>query len=185
MRSLESRIEDYKQASPKPNKFFFNISESNARHPYSSWFFKNYIHWDEDWCRWITAILSFEVRGCLDYLEIYKPRMDNERPPAESVANCIGTITHIPRIVQDFHTAGLPVWFLRPSTFWDSPIRCNILEIVTPLDPANLLCLSDHYPPFSAIFCGLGNDPLRHTAFYDHSQMSLVFKDPFKGSIGY
>ena len=53
-----------------------------------------------------------EIYGCLDYLEIYKPRMDRRRPPAESIVNCIGAITNIPRIVQDFYMAGLPVWFL-------------------------------------------------------------------------
>jgi hypothetical protein len=110
-----------------------------------------------------------EIYGCLDYLEIYKPCMDRERPPAESVTNCIGVITNIPHIVQDFCTAGLPVWFLRPSSAWDSTIRCNILEVVTPINPANVLCISDHNLPFPAIFNGSSSNPLRHTAFYDHS----------------
>src|SRR5712664_512045 len=117
-----------------------------------------------------------EIYGCLDYLEIYKPRMDGTRPAAESVANCMGSITNIPCIVQDFKTAGLPVWFLRPSTFWDSPTRCNILEIVAPIDPADVLCLSEHYPPFPRIFYGALNDSKRHDAFYTHSRMWLVFK---------
>ena len=50
-----------------------------------------------------------EIYGCLDYLEIYKPRMDGERPSAECVMNCISAITNIPRIVQDFWMAHLPV----------------------------------------------------------------------------
>ena len=184
MHSLESRIEDYKKASPKKiNKFFLILvkamQDTLTRLKSLKTTFTEMRIGVAEFQRYYL-----EVRGCLDYLEIYKPRMDNERPPAESVVNCIGAITHIPRIVQDFYTAGLPVWFLRPSTFWDSPNRCNILKIVTPLDPADLLCLLDHYPPFSAIYRGPSNDPLRHTAFYDHSRMSLVFKDPFKGSIG-
>ena len=40
-------------------------------------------------------------------------------------------IMNIPCIVQDFYTAGLPVWFLWPSIVWDSTVRCNILETVT------------------------------------------------------
>ena len=183
MHSLESRIEDYKKAFPKPNKFFLILvkamQDTLTRLKSLKTTFTEMRIGVAEFQRYYL-----EVRGCLDYLEIHKPRMDNERPPAESVVNCIGAITHIPRIVQDFYTAGLPVWFLRPSTFWDSPNRCNILKVVTPLDPADLLCLSDHYPPFSAIFRGPANDPLRHTAFYDHARMSLVFKDPFKGSIG-
>src|SRR5271168_3196354 len=103
-----------------------------------------------------------ELYGCLDYIEIHKPRMEGARPPAESVMNCMGAITNIPRIVQDFWTAGLPVWLLRPSTAWDGPTRCNILEIVTPLNPDDVLCVSDHYPPCTAIFYDSATDPKRH-----------------------
>ena len=53
-----------------------------------------------------------ELYGLLDYLKIYKPRMDGAKPPAESVMNCMGAFTNIPHVVQDFYTAGLPVWFL-------------------------------------------------------------------------
>ena len=59
-------------------------------------------------------------------------------------------------------------------------MRCNILEVVTPLDPANIICVSNHCPPFPAIFHGPSTDPKRHTAFYDHSRMWLVFQDPFE-----
>ena len=119
-----------------------------------------------------------EIYGCLDYLEIYKPHMDGERPAAESVMNCMGVITHIPHIVQDFYMAGVP------STTWDSPVRCNILEIVTPLDSADILCVLEHYPPFPPNFYGSLADPKRHGAFHSHSRMWLVFKDPFGGPKG-
>ena len=55
--------------------------------------------------------------------------------------------------------AGLPVWLLRPSTACDSPTRCNILEIVTPLKPDDVLCVSENYLPFPAIFYGSETDP--------------------------
>ena len=125
-----------------------------------------------------------ELYGCLDYIKIYKPHMDGARPPVESVKNCIGTITNIPHIVQDFYTAGLPIWLLQPSTVWDSPVRCNILKTVTPLNPDDVLCILEHYLPFPAIFYGSVTDPKRHGACYTHSQMWLIFKDPFGGSKG-
>ena len=125
--------------------------------------------------------LYLETCGCLDYLEIHKPRMDGHRVPAESVMNCIGAVTHNPSIVQDFFNAGLPVWFLRPLSDWDSPIKCNILEIVTPLDPADVLCVEEHYPTFPAIFFGSPSDPKKHSAILAHSRKRLVFKDPFGG----
>ena len=132
----------------------------------------------------LTLRYYLEFYGFLDYIKIYKPHMDGARPPAESVANCMGTITNIPHIVQDFYTAGLLVWFLWPLTVWDSAVRCNILETVTPLGPANVLCVLTHYPPFPPIFHGFANDPKRHGAFYSYSRMWLVFKDPFGGLKG-
>ena len=125
-----------------------------------------------------------ELYRLLDYLEIYKSRMDRAKPPAESVMNCMGAFTNIPHVVQDFYTAGLPVWFLRPSSVWDSPVRCNILEIVTPLDPADVLCVSEHSPPFATIFHGSSSDPKKHDALSNLSRMWLAFKDPFVGSKG-
>jgi hypothetical protein len=176
--SLESRIEDHKLANENPNKLLLLL----VRAMQDSFTRLNSLKTTFTEMRiGVTEFQRYylEIYGCLDYLEIYKPRMDGSRPPAETVVNCVGAITNIPRIVQDFYAAGLPVWFLRPSTVWDSPGRCNILETVTSLDPADLLCVSEHYPPFPAIFYGSVVDVKRHSAFYTHSRMWLVFKDPF------
>lgn len=98
--------------------------------------------------------------------------------------NCMGAITNIPCIVQDFYMVGLPVWLFQSSTAWESPVQCNILGIVTPLKSDNVLCVSENYLPFPAIFYGSATDPKRHGALHSHSQMWLVFKDPFGGLKG-
>jgi hypothetical protein len=176
--SIEGRIEDHKRNFPKPNSLLLLLvramQDSFARLDSLKTTFTEMRIGVAEFQRYYL-----EIYGCLDYLEIYKPRMDGGRPAAESVMNCMGAFTNIPRIVQDFCTAGLPVWFLRPSSTWDSPVKCNILEIVTPLDPADVLCVMEHYPPFPSIFYGSSSDPKRHDAFYNHSRMWLVFKDPF------
>jgi hypothetical protein len=183
MSSMESRVEDHKRAFPSPNKLLLLLLRAMQDT------FTRLDSLKTTFTEMKVGVTEFqrfylEIYGCLDYLKIYKPRMDGTRPPAESVMNCIGTITNIPHIVQHFHTAGLPVWFLRPSTTWDSPTRCNILETVTPLNPADVLCVSEHYPPFPAIFYGSATDPKKHNAFYTHSRMWLTFKDPFGGPKG-
>jgi len=183
MSSLESRVEDHKHAFPMPNKHLLLLVRAMQDA------FTRLDSLKTSFIEMRIGVTEFqrnylELCGCLDYMEIYKPRMDGERPPAESVVNCMGAITNVPRIVQDFYTAGLPVWFFRASTVWDSPVKCNILKIVTPIDPANVLCLSEHYPAFPAIFYGNANDPKKHSAFYNYSRMWLIFKDPFKSSIG-
>jgi hypothetical protein len=178
--SLDERIEDHKRTVSKVNKHLQvlvrGMQDSFARlDSLKTTFLEMRIG--------VTEFQRFylETHGCLDYIEIYQPRMEGARPPAESVANCMGAITNIARVVQDFHTAGLPIWLLRPSSDWDSPVRCNILEIVTPLNSADVLCVSEYYPPFPAIFYGSPTDPKRHNALYTNSRMWLVFKDPFGG----
>jgi hypothetical protein len=184
MSIIESRIEDHKEAFPTPNKIVLLLGRAMQDS------FSRLESLKTTFTEMRIGIAEFqrcylEICGCLDYIEIYKPRMDGARPRAQSVVNCIGAITHIPRVVQDFHTAGLPVWFLRPSTFWDSPAKCNILETVTPLNPADVLCLMEHYPPLPAILYGSATDSKKHGAIHTQSRMWLAFKDPFGGPKGW
>lgn len=179
VRNLESRLDDYKKTSQKPNELLLVLVKAmqdactrlgSLKTTFSEMRFG------------VTEFQRYylEVRGCLDYLEIYKPRLDGQKPAADTVANCVGAFTNVARVVQDFHTAGLPVWFLRPSKIWDSPVKCNILEVVTPLNPADILCLSQHNPPFSPIFRGFATDPAKHGAIHAYSRGWLAFKDPFE-----
>ena len=183
MSSLGDRVEDHKRAFPRTNKLVLLLARSMQDAFTRLDSLKT--TFTEMWIG-VTEFQRYylELCGCLDYLEIYKPRMEGGRAPAESVVNCIGAITNIPSIVQDFYTAGLPVWFLRPSAVWDSPVRCNILEIVTPLNPDDVLCVSEHYPPFPSIFYGYSTDPRRHGSCYAHSRKLLIFQDPFGSSMG-
>ena len=111
MSGMESRVEDHKWKFKDPNKLLFLLVRAMQ---------DSFTHLDSlktTFTEMRVGVTQFqryylETCGCLDYLEIYKPHMDGERDPAETVVNCIGTITPIPRTVQDFYTAGLPVWFL-------------------------------------------------------------------------
>ena len=182
MMNLESRLDDYKKTSQKPNELLLVLVKAMQ---------DTYTHLGSlktTFSEMRFGVTKFqcyylEVHGCLDYLEIYKPHLDSQKPAADTVANCIGAFTNIAHIVQDFHTAGLPVWFLRPSKIWDSPVECNILEVVTPLNPTDILCLSQPSPPFFPIFRGFATDPVKHVAIHAYSRGWLVFKDPFEESL--
>jgi hypothetical protein len=183
--SMEDKIEDHKKAFPNPVKPLFVLERAMQ---------DSFIRLDSlktTFTEMRVGVTEFqrlylEIYGLLNYMEVCKPRMEGLRPPAETVMNCVGAITNIPCTVQDFFKAGLPVWFLRPSTVWDSSesVRCNILKIVTPLNPADALCVSEHFPPFRSIFYGSSNDLKKHNAILAHSRYWLVFKDPFGGSKG-
>ena len=183
MSCMDSRVEDHRQRFPNLNKLLLVLVRAMQDA------FARLDSLKTTFTEMRVGVCEFqhhylELHAILDYLEIYKPRMDGAKPPAESVENRVGAFTFTARIAQDFYTAGLPVWLLRPSTVWDTPLRCNILKIVTPLDPANVLCISEHFPPFPSVFYGPSNSPKRHAAVLHHSRMWLVFKDPFGGSKG-
>ena len=111
MSSMEDRIEEHKHAFWNTNKLLLLLTRAMQ---------DSFTHLDSlktTFTEMRFGITEFqhyylELYGCLDYIEIYKPCMDGARPPAESIMNCMGTITNIPHIVQDFCTAGLPVWLL-------------------------------------------------------------------------
>ena len=181
MTGLENRLEDYKKTTPKPNHLLSTLVKAmhdachrlgSLKTTYSEMRFG------------VTEFQRYylEARGCLDYLELYRPRMDGEKPPAETVANCVGAFTNVAHVAQDFHTAGLPVWLLRPSKLWDTPVQSNILDIVTPINPADTLIVSQNVPPFPVVYRGLATHPDKHSAIHMYSRTWLVFKDPFADS---
>ena len=149
MKGLEDRVEEYKKGRDLldlPNKFLLSMVKvmqdayvriASLKTSFTEMRFS------------ITEFQRYflEVAGCLDYLVLYKPCMDRIKPSAN-------TVTNLPCVVQDFHNAGIPVWFLRPKKSWASPISCNILKVITPLIPADLVCVSEHDLPFPPVFRG-------------------------------
>ena len=181
MTGLENRLEDYKKTTPKPNHLLSTLVKAmhDACHRLGSL--------KTTYSEMRFGVIEFqryylEACGCLDYLELYRPRMDGEKPPAETVANCVGAFTNVARVAQDFHMAGLPVWLLRPSKLWDTPVQSNILDIVTPINPADTLIVSQNVPPFPVVYRGLATHPDKHSAIHMYSRTWLVFKDPFADS---
>jgi hypothetical protein len=106
--------------------------------------------------------------------------MNSEKPEATTVANCVGAFTNVARTVQDFHTAGLPVWFLRDQDHWKDDFDCNILELVDPLIPKDTLSISHYDPPFPVIYRGSMICFEKHAAIHNFSREWLVLKDPFQ-----
>ena len=181
MKSLEGRIEEHKATSARSNSLLLLLArvmhDACVRLGSLKTMFTEMRFGVADFQR-----NYLEVCGLLDYLELYKPQMDGQKPPATIVANCVGAFTNVPQIVQSFHTAGLPVWFLRECKFWTgpNPIACNILKVVAPLNPTDILCVSQHDPPFTPIFCGSVTDHKKQDAIHIYSCMRLVLKDPFQ-----
>lgn len=118
-----------------------------------------------------------ELTAGLDYLYIYKPRMDGvQLPPATETAQTIGVFTMDSTIVQEFMEAGLPVWFMRPS---HTLTGVRIDAIVEPRNPRDFIELRDAETKFDIVFRGSADDPEKRKAFVLHSRQFFSYYNPF------
>jgi hypothetical protein len=116
------------------------------------------------------------VWAILDYMEIYKPRMDGHTPPSDGVADTVGTFTTSIRVAQDMFLAGLPCWLIRPSrTFGEEKIFA-IAEIFHPQDYIVLAAHKFNYP---VIFKGPAADLEKFRVVETFARNFLCSQDPF------
>ncbi|KAF9042145.1 hypothetical protein BJ165DRAFT_1546236 [Panaeolus papilionaceus] len=97
--------------------------------------------------------LLLELRGCLDYLEIYKPMLDlsHMAPSNPSTIPTMGALTTNARVVEEFNSVGIPVWFVRRQDVSD--FGNNVLAEVEPVDYRKCLVMEKH-PDFPPVFKG-------------------------------
>ncbi|TFK61663.1 hypothetical protein BDN72DRAFT_903908 [Pluteus cervinus] len=119
-----------------------------------------------------------EIRAALDYMEIFKPRMDGvDNDPPSTTALTIGAFVHVHRDAQDFHRAGLPFWFMYPQSKIVS-LELNVLSIVDFVLPEKHLRLENMYGA-KTIFTGTANDPEKTAAMMRAARGLLSYEDPF------
>jgi hypothetical protein len=97
--------------------------------------------------------MVLDLMAMLDYMEMYKPRMDSARlavdsPPVE-VADTVGVFTNNICVAQDFSHAGLPFWLTRPASDLG---QTNVLAAIPLLVPCYYgICFESHRFNYSII----------------------------------
>jgi len=116
------------------------------------------------------------VWAVLDYMLIYRPRMDGLAPPAKGVADTIGTYTISIRVAQDMFIAGLPCWLLRSSDeFADS----KIFSIADIFHPKDYIVLEPHRFAYPVIFQGPATSNEKYRNIEAFARNFLCSQDPF------
>jgi hypothetical protein len=176
-KEVVDRVDNYRRKNPQSNHWVFALEKmlvhACTRLGHLSTTFTQMVLGVTDFQRYYL-----ELRGLLDYLEIYLLRMNGIQPATTTVEKCVGAITVSPRVVQDFVTAGIPVWFVQPCK--TGPFPYKVLNVVTPFEPSQFLCLDKHDPPFPVIYNSDSNVCDKHDAFYRFAQTLSLFKDPFQ-----
>jgi hypothetical protein len=122
---------------------------------------------------WLEAV------GMLDYMEIYRPRMDATQgvifTPQSPVADTIGTFTSDVRVAQDHFLAGLPCWFIRPAyAFTDQ----NILKICQ-FEGTYFINLDLHPSRSRTLAEGPAGTDAKHNAIHAYARNIMKYRDPF------
>ncbi|KAJ7025017.1 hypothetical protein C8F04DRAFT_1269760 [Mycena alexandri] len=71
-----------------------------------------------------------ELKGLLEYMTVYKPRMLDPASETGHPDDCVGVFTSDPMIAQLFNIARLPYWLIHPLSGFT---RENILRVIEPL----------------------------------------------------
>jgi hypothetical protein len=122
-----------------------------------------------------------DVMAMLDYMEIYKPRMDSTRlavgSPSVEVADTVGVFTNDIRVAQDFFHAGLPFWLTCPASDLG---QTNILAVV-PLMVARHygICFEPHRFNYPIIYRGPASSHHKHEAILLYARNFLRYPDLF------
>jgi hypothetical protein len=117
-----------------------------------------------------------DITALLDYMEIYKPRMDGRLSSASEVANTIGIFTHDLRVAQDYFSAGLPCWLIRPASHFTNQV---IHKVVVLERAERTLSFSAHTFSYPVLFTGSASSPQKYHLIYQYAKNFLRAPDPF------
>lgn len=120
--------------------------------------------------------LYLELVALLDYITIYKLRIDGHLPAATQVASTMGVITENPMVAQDFIRAGLPVWLIR--SYKEVPAT-RIDALKTPRQPADYLCMEDAHLAHDTMFVGKADDPNKYLTISRYIHYFFRYPNPF------
>ena len=183
-RELLRRVDEYKAKTSSPNYYLLSISKAMSHAgirlgcmPASFLEMKFGV---TEFQRYFL-----ETLGLLDYLEVYKPRMDGATSGPLSVTaeadDRIGAFTSDARVAQEFFEARLPVWYIRETKkiATNPDTAPNVLKLIDVREPAQFVILDDCTPPFPRIFDGYTNVPQKYASMHAFSRTWMVYRDAF------
>lgn len=117
-----------------------------------------------------------EVVAMLDYMEIYRPRMDGiAQADLQFVADTMGVFTSDVRVAQDHFNAGLPYWLIRPASALNDQNILEIRQLELPYD----LNLESHPFRRSVLAEGRAGTSEKFDVIHKYARNYLKFTDPF------
>jgi hypothetical protein len=173
---LFARITDY-QKSGGNNPVVLNLRvalrHSMCRLESLTTFYKEMVFGVTETQRWYLELVAV-----LDYITIFKPRMEGSLPKAKHVAFVVGAFTENPQYVQAAFDAGIPVWFMRPLQTLSFGV--NIMSVTTLRSPEDFLTMTNwtESPSFPVIHNG-SNNVEKVRQIHNYARTCFQYPDPF------
>lgn len=121
-----------------------------------------------------------EVVAVLDYMEIYKPRMDATDGTVitkhHTTAATLGTFTSDLRVAQDHFQAGLPCWLIQPASAF---VQQNILKLCEPEPPHSTIELTPHKSRPLILAEGRAGTSEKYNIIHRRARNFMRYPDPF------
>ena len=180
---LTDRVAKYRQSSP-PEQRSSTLQPPMNLQPPMKWIQQvldqlHTVHMSMRYIEFVVRDLQrmwLHVWAILDYMEIYRPRINGNAPPAAGVADTMGTFTTSIRVAQDMFLAGLPCWLIRESALFCDQKIFRIAEI---FDPKDYVVMGPHKFNYPVIFKGPAEGLEKFTAIELFARNFLRCRDPF------
>ncbi|PPQ78922.1 hypothetical protein CVT24_012421 [Panaeolus cyanescens] len=151
-RRLDEKVSSYLNANPPYSTFSLSVVRAIQTHMHHSVTRLNTLKFTLRDLR--LSVTDFqrsylELEAYILYMTQVRSRSAGWETPATNTFSTVGAYTMDPAAVQRLFIAGVPVWLVRE---WDgAPVKSNILSIVQPIAPRDLICVADASPPFPTI----------------------------------
>jgi hypothetical protein len=116
-----------------------------------------------------------EYEALVEYLTKYKSRM-NQHTILPDVTSTVGAYVFSARDAHALFNAGIPFWFIRPSSEICSVRVDNVIPLLSPINAGLDVAPSPHH---SVIFNGPSSDPGKYFAMSEFTRSLNRYPDPF------
>ncbi|RDB30337.1 hypothetical protein Hypma_007053 [Hypsizygus marmoreus] len=121
--------------------------------------------------------MYLELQACLNWQDIYQPRMNARVTVDSKVARVIGTFTMNLGICEDLYRSGIPIFLIRPS---DQINTMRIRSVVTPVHPEGFIPVEEAIrPTYRSIYRGPATDEKKYLAIRRFARRLQVYANPF------
>ncbi|KAG6834115.1 hypothetical protein H0H93_011821 [Arthromyces matolae] len=117
-----------------------------------------------------------ELMACLDYWDIYKPRLSGQEKFFGEVAAVNGCFTYNMGVCEDMYRIGVPVYLIRSQFHYETSRVKDVVTAIRPAGNVNMNLATTSYP---VIYRGAATSLEKYSSHYQWRRLYQSFANPF------